>query len=79
MATDTRMDVEYIVSEYGCVNLHGKSTRERAQALISVCHPNWRRAYGLREICSFDLDSGSPAKRDAKENNRNLTTLEEHL
>jgi itaconate CoA-transferase len=33
MATDTRMDVEYIVTEYGCVNLRGKSTRERAQAL----------------------------------------------
>jgi len=42
MATDTRMDVEYIVTEYGCVNLRGKSTRERALALISVAHPNFR-------------------------------------
>jgi itaconate CoA-transferase len=42
MATDTRMDVEYIVTEYGCVNLRGKSTRERAQALISISHPNFR-------------------------------------
>ena len=42
MATDTRMDVEYIVTEYGCVNLRGKSTRERAQALISIAHPNFR-------------------------------------
>jgi itaconate CoA-transferase len=44
MATDTRMDVEYIVTEYGCVNLRGKSTRERAMALISIAHPNFRDA-----------------------------------
>lgn len=42
MATDTRMDVEYIITEYGCVNLRGKSTRERALALISIAHPNFR-------------------------------------
>jgi itaconate CoA-transferase len=42
MATDTRMDVEHIVTEYGCVNLRGKSTRERALALISIAHPNFR-------------------------------------
>lgn len=42
MATDTRMDVEYIVTEYGIVNLRGKSTRERALALISIAHPKFR-------------------------------------
>jgi len=42
MATDTRMDVELIVTEYGCVNLRGRSTRERALALISIAHPNFR-------------------------------------
>ena len=42
MATDTRMDVEHIVTEYGCVNLRGRSTRERALALISIAHPNFR-------------------------------------
>lgn len=42
MATDTRTDVEYIVTEYGCVNLRGKSTRERAMALVSIAHPNFR-------------------------------------
>ena len=42
MATDTRMDVEYVVTEYGCVNLRGKSTRERALALINIAHPNFR-------------------------------------
>jgi len=42
MATDTRMDVEHIVTEYGCVNLRGKSTKERAELLISIAHPNFR-------------------------------------
>jgi itaconate CoA-transferase len=42
MATDTRMDVEHVVTEYGMVNLRGKSTRERALALISIAHPNFR-------------------------------------
>jgi len=43
MATDTRMDVEFVATEYGCVNLRGKSTRERALALISIAHPNFRQ------------------------------------
>jgi itaconate CoA-transferase len=42
MATDTRMDVEHIVTEYGCVNLRGKSTKERAELLMSIAHPNFR-------------------------------------
>lgn len=42
MATDTRMDVEHVVTEHGSVNLRGKSTRERAIALISIAHPNFR-------------------------------------
>ena len=42
MATDTRMDVEHIATEYGCVNLRGRSTRELALALISIAHPNFR-------------------------------------
>src|SRR5258708_5654076 len=42
MATDTRMDVEHVVTEYGCVNLRGKSTKERAELLMSIAHPNFR-------------------------------------
>jgi acyl-CoA hydrolase len=42
MATDTRMDVEHIVTEYGCVNLRGKSTKARAELLISIAHPDFR-------------------------------------
>ena len=43
MTTDTRMDVEYVVTEYGSVNLRGKSTKQRAEALISIAHPSFRQ------------------------------------
>jgi acyl-CoA hydrolase/GNAT superfamily N-acetyltransferase len=37
-----RGDVHYVVSEYGAVNLFGKSIQERAMALISIAHPDFR-------------------------------------
>lgn len=42
MVTTPRTDVHYIATEYGIVNLKGKSTRERALALISIAHPKFR-------------------------------------
>jgi itaconate CoA-transferase len=42
MVTDVRMDVEYVATEFGIVNLRGKSTKERAEALISIAHPSFR-------------------------------------
>ena len=38
----TRPSVHYVVTEYGVVNLYGKSLKERAAALISVAHPDDR-------------------------------------
>ncbi len=38
----TRADVHWIVTEYGAVNLHGASIRERARALIDIAHPDFR-------------------------------------
>ena len=38
----TRPSVHYVVTEYGTVNLYGKSLKERAAALISVAHPDDR-------------------------------------
>lgn len=38
----TRADVHYVVTEYGVAYLHGKSVQERALALISVAHPDFR-------------------------------------
>ncbi len=40
--TTNRMDVEYIVTEYGIADLKGKSLRERARALIQIAHPSFR-------------------------------------
>ncbi len=37
-----RSDVYYVVSEYGVVNLFGKSLEDRAIAMISLAHPNFR-------------------------------------
>jgi acyl-CoA hydrolase/RimJ/RimL family protein N-acetyltransferase len=37
-----RGDVQYVVTEYGIVNLFGKSLQERALALISIAHPDFR-------------------------------------
>jgi acyl-CoA hydrolase len=38
----SRGDVDYIVTEYGSVNLWGKTLQERAKALISIAHPKFR-------------------------------------
>lgn len=38
----TRGHVHWIVTEYGAVNLFGLSLRQRAEALISIAHPDFR-------------------------------------
>jgi acyl-CoA hydrolase len=38
----TRGHVHWIVTEYGAVNLFGKSLKQRAKALIEIAHPNHR-------------------------------------
>jgi 4-hydroxybutyrate CoA-transferase len=45
--TTSRNDVDYIVTEFGIAHLGGHSVRERAKALISVAHPDFRQ--GLEE------------------------------
>ncbi|TGE38972.1 acetyl-CoA hydrolase/transferase family protein [Desulfosporosinus fructosivorans] len=40
--TTSRYDVHYIVTEYGAANLRGKNLRQRAEALISIAHPDFR-------------------------------------
>jgi acyl-CoA hydrolase len=42
IVTTPRSDVMFVVTEYGIVNLKGKSVAERAKALISIAHPTFR-------------------------------------
>jgi acyl-CoA hydrolase len=42
IVTTPRTDVMYVVTEYGIVNLKGKSVAERAKALIGIAHPDFR-------------------------------------
>jgi acyl-CoA hydrolase len=38
----TRGHVHWVVTEFGAVNLHGKTLRERGEALVSIAHPDFR-------------------------------------
>ncbi|MFG6329124.1 MAG: butyryl-CoA:acetate CoA-transferase [Lachnospiraceae bacterium] len=42
IVTDTRANVHYFVTEYGIVNLKGLSSWQKAEAIISVAHPDFR-------------------------------------
>lgn len=40
--TTTRNDIHYVVTEYGVADLYFKTNAQRAAALISIAHPNFR-------------------------------------
>lgn len=40
----TRSNMHWIVTEYGAVNLYGKTLQERAKLLISIAHPDHRES-----------------------------------
>ena len=42
IVTVPRTDMMYVATEYGIVNLKGKSVPERARAMISLAHPDFR-------------------------------------
>jgi acyl-CoA hydrolase len=42
VVTTPRTDVMYVVTEYGLVNLKARSVAERARALVSIAHPDFR-------------------------------------
>jgi 4-hydroxybutyrate CoA-transferase len=42
VVTTPRSDVDYIVTEYGAVNLRGKSISNRVKEIISIAHPDFR-------------------------------------
>ena len=42
IVTTPRSDMMFVVTEYGMVNLKGKSVADRAKAMISIAHPDYR-------------------------------------
>lgn len=42
--TTPRHDVHYVATEFGVVELRGKTLRQRAEALASIAHPKFREA-----------------------------------
>lgn len=42
IVTDPRSQAHFIATEYGAVNLAGRSTWERAEMLVSIAHPQFR-------------------------------------
>ena len=44
IVTDPRSQAYFLVTEYGVVNLAGRSTWERAEMLVSIAHPDFRDA-----------------------------------
>jgi acetyl-CoA hydrolase len=49
----SRADVHYVATEFGVADLHGRSVRERARALIGIAHPRFRE----------ELERGARARR----------------
>ncbi|NLW90111.1 MAG: acetyl-CoA hydrolase/transferase family protein [Syntrophomonadaceae bacterium] len=42
VVTTSRVDVDYIVTEYGVACLRGRSIRERVKEMISIAHPDFK-------------------------------------
>jgi len=54
VVTTPRPTVNYLVTEYGKANLKGKSTWERAKAIISIAHPDFREEL-IREAAKLGI------------------------
>ncbi|HAX03252.1 MAG: acetyl-CoA hydrolase [Tenericutes bacterium GWC2_34_14] len=50
IVTLSRADVDYVVTEYGCVSLRGTSVAERVELLISIAHPKFRESLRAEAI-----------------------------
>lgn len=54
----SRNDIDYLVTEYGCVNLTGTSVADRVEKIISIAHPKFRD-----QLWNDAVKSGLVAKR----------------
>ncbi|MBL8114333.1 MAG: acetyl-CoA hydrolase/transferase family protein [Acidobacteria bacterium] len=54
----TRGHIHWVVTEYGAVNLHGMTLRERGAALVSIAHPDFRAELrgDLRRIRNYSFE-----------------------
>ncbi len=64
-----RADVHYVVTEYGIAYLHGRTIRQRAEALIQIAHPTFHNE--LYEYCEQQLWFQRNALEETKENHAN--------
>lgn len=60
----SRGAVHYVVTEYGVAYLHGRSIRQRSEALIQIAHPNFRKQ--LYEYCERTKWLNSHALAEAR-------------
>ncbi len=56
-----RADAHYVVTEFGVASLHGKTLRQRAEALIAVAHPDFREKLTEAAVKRRLLDRSSSA------------------
>ena len=61
-----RADVHYVVTEYGIAYLHGRTVRQRAEALIQIAHPKFHNE--LYEYCEKQRWFRRNALEETKEN-----------
>jgi acyl-CoA hydrolase len=60
----SRGDVHYVVTEFGVAYLHGKSLRQRAEALINIAHPNFREELARDAVAMSYLPPATRSQRD---------------
>lgn len=66
----TRYDVMYIATEYGCVNLSGRTMHERVALMISIAHPDFREEL-LEEAVKLGIIGSA--------NDINLKAMRQHI
>lgn len=54
----TRGHVRWVVTEHGAVDLHGKTLRQRGEALISIAHPDFRAELERQLVATRHFDLG---------------------
>jgi len=62
----TRADVHYVVTEYGVASLHGRTLRQRAEALIAIAHPDFRERLTAFAIEHRYLDRSAGSARPGR-------------